>query len=140
MKLFIPMITLIITTLSFGQEVIHTTRSSWVGGPSGIHGIKWSTSIHVPKNSSVELIAAHTKEFGWADVSLIRTSDSTVTLTGDYQFDDNVFIDNKEIESFKENKSEIEYNGVLYWQIKTDGQYKAIVIESFENLILTNHP
>lgn len=131
---------LFITALSFGQEVVHTTRECWVGGPCCIHGIKWTTSIKFPKNSSVEIIAAHSKESGWADVTIRRMSDTTAILIGNYHFNDYDTNDKKEFDIGQENESEIEYDGCFYWQIKIDGQSKVIIIEDYEKLVLPTYP
>tara|TARA_R100000951_G_scaffold84602_2_gene72381 strand:- start:519 stop:896 length:378 start_codon:yes stop_codon:yes gene_type:complete len=125
--------------MSFGQEVVHTTRGNWAGGPCCIHGIKWDTSIKIPKNSSIEIIAAHSKENGWADVSIRRISDSTVILIGNYQYnDDETTV--KKLDLDKKNESAIEYDGCFYWKIKIDGESKTIIIKDYAKVIYSAFP
>lgn len=138
MKLLLSIFIFFIASESLGQEVIKTTMGRWVGGPCCIHGVTWRTVINVPKNSSVDIVSGYSKVDGWADLNIRRVNDSTAILTGNFQFNDDIIIEDniKERNIRPRSKTEDENIDGFYWVIKLNYQSIEIKIDDYEKVFI----
>lgn len=140
MKTFAIVFFVLLSVNSFSQEVVKSTKATWYGGPCCIYGKEWTTQIKVPKNATVKISKAYTKENGYATPSIYKDSDTTVILQGKYQF--NNYTQEAENDHFilPEGQSKIDFDGHLYWEIKVDKEIHEIEIKEYETLFPVPYP